>query len=69
MTPRRLIVLFALTLMASCRGGTPPPVESETDPPSRHLWDTRFAERSEDERAAVLPCCDSTAASVAFPRL
>lgn len=49
MTPRRLIVLFKLTLLASCHGGTPAPVESETEPSSRDTWETRFAEKAEDD--------------------
>ncbi|MDE0122507.1 MAG: hypothetical protein OXQ93_07925 [Gemmatimonadota bacterium] len=49
MTPIRAIVLFKLTLLASCQGSAPPPAESETEPSSRHTWETRFAERAEDD--------------------
>lgn len=54
MTPRRLVVLFKLTLLASCQGSAPPPAESETEPSSRHTRDTRFAEKVEDDGTVLI---------------
>jgi len=49
MTPRRLMVFFKLTLLASCHGSTPTPAESETEPSSQDIWETRFAEKGEGD--------------------
>ena len=54
MTPRRLIVFFKLTLVASCQGSAPPPAESETEPSSRHTRDTRFVEQAEDDGTVLI---------------
>lgn len=54
MTPRRLIVLFKLTLLASCQGSSQPPAESETEPSHRDTWQTRFAGKAGDGGTALM---------------